>query len=57
MKDVMIIETRDPTKARDIEWTADLAARMRQAGSGFLMLTENGVLAARASVPPTCCRA
>ena len=50
MKDMMIIETRDPLQVRDCEWSADLLVRMRQAGSRCtMMLTENGVLGARAS--------
>ncbi len=49
----MIVETRDPIVVRDVEWTAGLLATMRQAGqSCTLMLTENGVLGARASACP-----
>lgn len=49
MNDMMIIETRDPLQIRDCEWSADLLVRMRQAGSQCaMMLTENGVLGARA---------
>ena len=49
-KVMMIVETRDPFAVRDVEWTADLLAAMRQAGqSCTLMLAENGVLGARAA--------
>ena len=49
----MIVETRDPMVARDVEWTADLLTAMRQAGQGCtLMLTENAVLGARGSACP-----
>lgn len=52
MKDMMVIETRDPIDVRDAEWSADLLVRMRQAGARCtMMLTENGVLGARASAP------
>lgn len=52
MKDMMIIETRDPLQVRDSEWSGDLLVQMRQAGSQCtMMLTENGVLGARASAP------
>lgn len=53
MKDLMIVETRDPLAARDVEWTAGLLATMRQAGQTCtLMLAENGVLGARDSACP-----
>ena len=53
MKDMMIVETRDPMAVRDVEWTAGLLATMRQAGqSCTLMLAENGVLGARDSACP-----
>ena len=54
MKDVVIVETRDPIEVRDVEWSAGLLARARQAGcASTLMLAENGVLGARASAPAT----
>lgn len=50
MKDMMIIETRDPLQVRDCEWSADLLIQMQQAGIRCtMMLTENGVLGVRAS--------
>jgi hypothetical protein len=50
MKDMMIIETRDPVQVADVEWSADLLVPMRQAGARCTMvLTENGVLGARAA--------
>ena len=53
MKGMMIVETRDPIAVRDVEWTAGLLGKMRQAGhSCALMLAENGVLGARASACP-----
>jgi hypothetical protein len=49
----MIVETRDAIAVRDVEWSADLLATMRQAGQACtLMLAENGVLGARASASP-----
>ena len=54
MKNMAIVETRDPVEVRDVEWSADLLARTRRAGgASTLMLAENGVLAARASAPAT----
>ena len=48
MKDMMIVETRDPFAVRDVEWTTGLMAAMRQAGRRCtLMLAENGVFGAR----------
>ena len=48
MKDMMIIETRDPLEVRDVEWDLDLLAAMRRSGvSATLLLAENGVLGAR----------
>jgi hypothetical protein len=53
LKDMMIVETRDPLAARDVEWTTGLLATMRQAGQiCTLMLAENGVLGARNSAYP-----
>ena len=52
MKAMVIVETRDPIAVGDVEWSADLLARTRQAGrASTLMLAENGVLGARASAP------
>jgi hypothetical protein len=45
----MIIETRDPQEARDVDWVAGLAADLhRQGATASVMLVENGVFAARA---------
>ena len=53
VKDMMIVETRDPFAVRDVEWTAGLLAAMRRAGGRCtLMLCENGVLGARDSACP-----
>ena len=53
MKDMMIVETRDPMAVRDVEWTAGLLETMQQAGqSCTLMLAENGVLGGRDSACP-----
>ena len=50
MKDMMIIETRDPVQSRESEWSADLLVQMQQAGIRCtMMLVENGVLGASAS--------
>jgi hypothetical protein len=54
MAHYMIIETRDPQDARDVEWMAELAATLQRNGStATVMLAENGVFAARtgASAP------
>ena len=52
MKDMVIVETRDPIEVRDVEWSAELLAGTRQAGrASTLILAENGVLGARASAP------
>lgn len=49
MKRYMIIETRDPHEARDVDWMANLAADLHRKGaSASVMLAENGVFAARA---------
>jgi sulfur transfer complex TusBCD TusB component (DsrH family) len=49
MQYYMIIETRDPQDARDVEWMAELAANLQRSGaSATVMLAENGVFAARA---------
>ena len=49
MKDLMIIETRDPIEVPDVEWGARLASGVKGTGArSCLMLVENGVLAARA---------
>ena len=53
MKDMLIVETRDPIEVRDVESSAELLAGTRQAGrASTLMLAENGVLGARASASP-----
>jgi hypothetical protein len=45
----MIIETRDPHDARDVDWIAELAANLQRNGAqAAVMLAENGVFAARA---------
>ena len=50
MKHMLIVETRDPFETREVQSNADLLVRMRQTGVPCtLMLTENGVLAARSS--------
>ena len=50
MKDMLIVETRDPIECRDVEWSASVLAGLSEAGvSCTLMLAENGVLAARGS--------
>ena len=50
MKNVMVVETRDPIECRDVEWSAALLSGLSEAGVGCtLMLAENGVLVARAS--------
>jgi hypothetical protein len=50
MKDMMLVETRDPIECRDVEWSAILLSGLSAAGVGCtLMLAENGVLAARGS--------
>ena len=49
MKRYMIVETRDPHEARDVEWMAELAANLERGGaSAALVLAENGVFAGRA---------
>lgn len=48
MKAMMIVETRDPLDARDVEWSVGLMAGMHAFGiPATLMLAENGVLGAR----------
>jgi hypothetical protein len=55
MKNMMIIETRDPLAVRDFDWSADLLIGMRQTGVPCtLLLTENGVFGARASARVEC---
>ena len=50
MKDMMVVETRDPLECRDVEWSAAMLSGLSEAGVACtLMLAENGVLAARAS--------
>jgi hypothetical protein len=52
MKNMVIVETRDPIEVRDVEWSAELLAQVRGAGAAStLMLAANGVLGARASAP------
>ena len=54
MKDVMVIESRDPIMISDTEWGAELVRGMAAAGArSCMMLVENGVIAARngAAVP------
>jgi hypothetical protein len=49
VKRYMIIETRDPHEARDVDWMANLAADLhRNGGAASVMLADNGVFAARA---------
>jgi hypothetical protein len=55
MKDMTIIETRDPLAVRDVEWSAGLLAGMRRSGMRCtLVLAENAVLGARASAGAAC---
>lgn len=57
MKHYMIIETRDPHESRDVDWMAELTARLRKGGaSATVMLAENGVFAARAGASATALR-
>jgi hypothetical protein len=49
MKRYMIVETRDPHEARDVEWMAELALNLARSGApAALVLAENGVFAGRA---------
>lgn len=44
----LLIETRDPHESRDADWTIELAAELARDADVSVMLTENGVFAARA---------
>jgi sulfur transfer complex TusBCD TusB component (DsrH family) len=53
----MIIETRDPHEARDVQWMAELAANLQRGGAqAAVMLAENGVFAARTGAAATALR-
>ena len=55
MKDLMVIETRDPTEVADTSWGAALVRGAARAGAkSCLMLVENGVLAARSGAQAPC---
>ncbi len=53
----MIIETRDPIEARDVDWMAELAADLQRSGAqASVMLAENGVFAARSGAAASALR-
>lgn len=54
MKDLMIVETRDPIAQGDVAWMGSLAVAMRRDGvDTTVFLAENGVLGARRGAPST----
>lgn len=52
MKQLMVVETRDPFEASEVESIADLLTGLQHEGiECSILLAENGVLGARASAP------
>ena len=55
MRDLLIVETRDPVEVRDVEWGAGLLADAQGSGSTTcMMLAENGVFAVRKEALAPC---
>jgi hypothetical protein len=52
MRDLMIVETRDPIAHSDVDWTGRLAVAMHAEGvAAAVFLADNGVLGARRGPP------